>query len=801
LDVRPLLALVVLSSASLAIGEPALEMRFETPAAEWLEALPVGNGHLGAMVFGGVEHERLALNEDSIWVGHPEPRFSKGSPADLAAMRAALAEGDFAAADGLAVPRFSGGTIQRSYQPLGDLALDFGPLGEVEWYERFLDLDAGVAGVRFRTAAGEFERLVFASLPDDVIALVLRGPTIDFELSLTRPDEGGHKTAELRELGKGLVVMDGQASQKATPFENGVGPDSGVRFRAALAVVAEGGSVAFLGEHVVVHSGGEVLVLLSASTDFREAGWREAVVARVEAARGRGAATLLEAHTTEHAAAMGRVVLRLGPESDEPPLPLETRLAAVRAGDADPGFFALLFRYGRYLLLASSRPGSQPANLQGLWNPHLAAPWNADYHLNINLEMNYWPAEVANLAETTGPLFDFTERLAVNGRKRAHDAFGCAGWVAPHTSDLWASAWTRADTPYWGFWHNGAAWLLMHFMEHWRFGGDVDFLRERTWPLLVGAAEFELDWLVEDSETKLLLSGPSTSPENSFRLPEELGGQVASVCMAPAMDQQLVAALFDAVLEAAEALELESDPLAVRVRAARSKLAPGLVVGEDGRLEEWPYLPEGTGEVEPGHRHMSHLWSLFPGSAIDPVATPKLARAARAVIDFRLARGSAGTGWSRAWMVNFMARLGDGDAALEHLGLFAQRSLAANLFDLHPPFQIDGNFGVTSGIAELLLQSETGVIELLPALPEGWPEGSFRGLRARGGFEVAATWTGGELSGVELKSDLGRTATLRLGPGDWEVRVAGGDGALFATGRGTLVFRTRAEERYAVIRK
>jgi len=784
-----------------ASDEPAPEMVFESPAGAWLEALPVGNGHLGAMVFGGVEHERLALNEDSIWAGHPEPRLSKGSPEALEKMRAALAAGDFAAADQMAVPEFSGGTIQRSYQPLGDLNVD-ADVGEVvTGYRRYLDLERGIAGVEFETPAGKFERLTYCSAPDDVLVLVFRGPSIDLDLNLSRPDEGGHTTASVESLPSGLLVMDGQASQAAAPLGNGKGAESGVRFRAALAAKATGGEAVCEGGHLRVTGASEVLVVLSASTDFREEGWREATLQRVKAARDLGAEALLARHQEDFTALMGNTKVELGPRPSRPSVSVEKQLAAARAGEASPDFFALLFRYGRYLLLSSSRAGSQPANLQGLWNEHLAAPWNADYHLNINLEMNYWPAEVAGLAATTGPLFDLTDRLAVNGKRRAREAFGCAGWVAPHTTDLWASAWTRADQPYWGFWHNGAAWLLTHFMEHWRFGGDEVFLRERTWPLLAGAAEFELDWLVEDPATKLLVSGPSTSPENSFRLPAELGGQVASVCMGPAMDQQLVAALFDAVLEAAEVLGTTDSELVVRVAQARARLAPGLVIGADGRLMEWPSLPEGTTEVEPGHRHMSHLWALFPGNSIDPLATPDLARAARAVIDGRLAHGGAGTGWSRAWMVNFMARLGDGDAALEHLELFAERSLAPNLFDLHPPFQIDGNFGITSGIAELLLQSESGVIELLPALPSAWSEGQFEGLRARGGFDVAASWSEGRLTQVTLTSNLGRDVRVRLGEGTWAVtREADGAAVDFVEGEGEgeLSFATEAGVRYGL---
>jgi len=441
--------------------------------------------------------------------------------------------------------------------------------------------------------------------------------------------------------------------------------------------------------------------------------------------------------------------------------------------------------------MACSRPGSNPANLQGLWNEHIRAPWNSDYHLNINLEMNYWPAEVTNLSELHTPLFEFIERLAARGCQRARENFGCSGWVAPHATDLWAPAWTRSTQPFWGFWHHGGAWLLQHMMEHFRFTRDRDFLQKRAYPLLKGHAKFYLDWLVKDARTGKLVSGPSTSPENSYITARE---HTAALCMGPAMDHQIIAELFDNVIEAAEILEI-TDEFTGLVKHARRQLSPGIVIGGDGRILEWD---QEYGEAEKGHRHMSHLYALHPGRTIHPIKTPELAKAARKTLEYRLQHGGGGTGWSRAWLISFMARLHEGDDAWRHLQVLFERSIAPNLFDLHPPFQIDGNFGATAGIAEMLLQSHGGEIELLPALPEAWREGDLSGFCARGAFAVSMKWADGMVRQAEIESRVGGNCRVSAA-GISGVRREGKDLHFKRASARSIVFETERGKFYDLI--
>lgn len=750
------------------------ELWFRTPAPDWFEALPVGNGHLGAKVFGRVEDERIALNLDDVWSGAgPRKLQVTDGPQVLADIRRLLLEeGDQYAATERA--RALQGPLVESFQPLGDLLIS--SPGDASEYRRSLDLRTGVVAIDYTRGGVRFHRETYVSTPDQVMVWTIEASeagAIDVDLALTSQhpysSEVVGETATLVGHAPSDLTIEYRRSPDPIRYREG----QGIGFGIALRAFATGGTVAASDAGLSVRGADSLTVLLSAASTF--AGWSVAPGSDPAAAL-REATALLETvdlgklkqrHLDDHTALYDRSELTLGEPVD---LPTDERVKAVAAGGTDPGLSALIFSFGRYLLMASSRPGTQAANLQGIWNQDRRPMWASDWTNNINTQMNYWPADVTGLRECFDPLTDLVTGLMESGSETARILYDAPGWVSHHNSDIWMASWPVGDgddDPVWSMAATCGVWLSAHLMEHYRFHPDLDFLRDKAYPVLRGAAEFVLSMLVEDRDGQLQFI-PSTAPEHHFVLPS---GQKASVDLTTTYDNWVIRELFANVLEAEAALGLSSE-LAASARAAVLRL-PKIGIAEDGRMMEWPtdWPPS-----EFDHRHQSHLYGLYPGSQIDPAGTPEWASAVRASLAVRTSGAPAG-GWTSAWLIALWGRLFEPEKAAAVLRDYTSRLVSDNL--LHRDgdiFQIDANFGLTAGIAELLIQSHTDVIHLLPALPVEWPDGSYRGLRARGGLSFDVAWSGGKVQKATVSAEVAGTFAVRIAGGEsFPVTLAAGE--------------------------
>ena len=780
-----LLLLVLCNNYQLVSEE--LKLWYNEPASVWEEALPLGNGRIGAMVYGNPLNEVYQMNESTLWSAAPNEGNNPNAKIHLPDIRKAINEGDYKKAASLWKANAQGPYSAR-YLPMADLHLKMRNNGEIKNFYRDLNISNAISTVRYQINGVNYQRESFISYPDQIMVIKLtadkkKALNADLQLkSLLKYNSKVKKSGNIILKGKAPSYV---AHRNHDPIQIKYSDDfqgEGMNFEVQLKAITKGGKTKLNDSILSIERADEVILIVSAATSFNgfdKSPGLEGVDPSIKASLDLKAASkksfdkLKTAHVKDYQLLFNKLQLEIDGKKNQESVPTNIRLTNFEKDDSDNGLVTLYFQYGRYLTIASSRKNGQPSNLQGIWNRHVQPPWGSNYTTNINTEMNYWITESTGLQECAEPLFKMIKEMSVNGARTAKINYGIEkGWVAHHNTDIWRKTSPTGGygddpqgSPRWSCWPMSGVWLTRHLWEHFSYGGDIDFLRNNAYPLMKGAAEFALEWMEKDNDG-WYVTNPSTSPENLFKFTDSNGNsQVGEVSKATTMDMFMIRDLFDNCIQAAEVLEIDKE-FSNQLKQVVSKLYPPHI-GAKGNLQEW-YLD--FEDVDPEHRHVSHLFGLHPGRVISPRSTPELAEASKKTL---LLRGDGGTGWAMAWKINFWARLEDGDHAykmlkngLKHVDASDEVSMKgggtySNLFDAHPPFQIDGNFGAASGVTEMLMQSHNGEIFLLPALPQQWPNGSIKGLRARGGFVVDMKWKNGAVSELIIHSQLGGNCRIR----------------------------------------